>query len=380
MSYSFSDEIIEMQKTTQEHIHISRTAGVLTLNPMQRFLIKEAKEIFKTSLNIIEENQNQNQNQTYRIKQLVSFNEELVSFIARLSAEYNQKKTKQYINCLNDFWSRLTHINSLKEKTPNNLKDNGGLTLNKPTAISRVNVFDKSVTVPYHIQFLSYINKHSTELFFKSVGVAFILWILSAIYHMVVNTQEYNEFNEKITAVSSVPRNINTMMENNFFTSQTFRDYVILLEKTNQQKPLDEQWKISFNADKRFVFLNKDNFSQDSCKTMVALKEISFDSAAMKVNGINLPMNYWTASDSKGWTQSINQNLCSLNKNSIQIALGGHQVRKNDYYIKNLKTTNHNFYIREHNIALKYNNSEVVDKALRERINFFQQLVDNKKQ
>lgn len=380
MSYSLSsetnNEAVEFHKSTQDHIHICRTAGLLTINPMKRFLIKEAKDIFTTSLNIIEENQHQ----SYRIKQLVCFNEELVSFIIKLSAEYNQKKTKQYINSLNDFWSKLTNINNFKEKQHSKNKDDGKLTLNKPTSISRVNVFDKSIVVPYHIQVLSYIANNYTELFFKSVGVAFVLWVLSATYRMIINTTDYNEFNEKITAVASVPQNINKMMENNFFTTQTFRDYVVLLEKTNQQKPLDEQWKISFNAEKRFIFLAKDNLSQDSCRTMVALKEISFDGAAMKVNGLNLPINYWTASDSKGWSQPINQNLCSLNENSIQIALGGSQVRKQEYYIKNLKTTNHNFYIREHSIALKYNNSEVVDKALREKINYFQQLVANKKQ
>lgn len=351
-------------------------------NTIIRFLITEYKKLHTLNSLIM----SQNIHDGKILGELQKLHENLLTLTEKM---FNEKKpSEKYIQNMLDNLNWVKHEiyklnNILKQKSINSFANKDELTISPISIFSSVSINPESIKIPFKTRLINYIKTNIISIFMLTMLAFFILSLLYGIlvsfHENQKNTKNAVSFNSKINVIARTPENIQTMLEKEYFTQDTFRSYVILLEKTNQEQDKSLQWNISFNDKSRFIALEKDNLSQSECRTMVALKEISFDSASMKINNLSAPINHWTASDSSKWEQQVNQDLCSLNNNKINIAFSSTKVKDDLNRLNGMKESNLNFLIQQHEIAQRYNNSSKVNNALTKKIKELNQALSYKK-
>lgn len=345
-------------------------------NSIKRFIFNKIKELYILNNQVL----SQCTNDRFHLNDTKANIEILVTLAESLIREKNiNKNLNKYIEKINNQQYSLAKINNTLNKESFNIDtNNNGILMNKIKIYSSVKIDNKEFKLPAYLKALSFFQENSGKVIFGALSIMFIFYIFSLIYDSKVEIAQEDFNNSKIYDVAFTPENIQKMLETEYFTKDTFRSYVIFLEKTNKEKDPTLQWNISFNDSKRLLFLEKKDLSPEQCKTMVALKEISFDSAGMKINGISAPINHWTASDSPQWTQQTNQELCTLKNNTINLGFSSQKTKRDLSNLRSMKEENYNFLIQQHEIAAKYKNSPKLKEALKKKIFELNQLLTSK--
>lgn len=374
-SINFNDvsSIVNTQNNLIYDIYSSQT------KMFKKSIVKRLSEMIIMSNNTIKSlipQKNLTQESITYIYELLNKNQEVIKLAERISTLKKSIHEDGAIEAVNDFQNQFNTIN--KNYFSQNMQNTQG---DNDWAMSPVHInsiqHQESFKIPTSIRVLDTIKSifnSSISFVFKNTGaialiafIGFFVWIIAdSIYESIKESKE----NLVMEKMADTPKQIHEMLSKEYFNQKTFRNYVIFLERANKEKHEKDQWNIKFNDIQRFMIISKNDISQSQCRSMVALKEISWDSAIMKVNNISAPVNYWTANDSPEWKQKVNSNLCSLKSNNIELTMTSNGVKSHVAYMRNLENKNIQFFINQHKLASHpyYSSSTIVKKALEDKV------------